>query len=70
MIEVGVRIERWEGKAILKLAESSDGFILEVCLKAALPRACGGAARAAQVSAGDWVRQASTPRISPHGLVC
>jgi hypothetical protein len=67
MIEVGVRIERWEGKAILKLAESSDGFILEVCLKAALPRAWGGAA---QVSAGDWVRQASTPRISPHGLVC
>ena len=42
MIEVGARIERWEGKAILELvevSESSDGFIEEVCLKAALPRA-------------------------------
>ena len=42
MIEVGARIERWEGKAILELVEvreSSDEFIGEVCLRAALPKA-------------------------------
>jgi hypothetical protein len=41
-IKAGTRIKCWEGKAALELVEvrkAADGFIDEVCLKAALPRA-------------------------------